>query len=113
MWRQLLHQLGLRMEANDTVGLAAVLEQDHRRDRADAEASRGDRIGIDIELGDADLLTLLARDLFEDRRDHAARAAPRRPKVDEHGRLRLQDVLLEGLVADDLWLSHQCRSFTT
>src|SRR6266571_525397 len=106
MRRQLLHELGLRMVANDTVGLTAVLEQDHRRDRADAEAPSGDRVGIDIELGDTDLLALLAGDLFEDRRDHATRAAPRRPEVDEHGRLRLEDVLLEGLIADDLWLSH-------
>src|ERR1700704_804576 len=106
MRRQLLHQLRLWGESDDTIGLAAVLEQDHGRDRADAEAARSDRIGVDVELGDADLVTLLARDLLEDRRDHAARTAPRRPEIDEHGAIRLQNLLLERLVRDDLWLTH-------
>src|SRR6266550_1438394 len=113
MRRELLHQLRLWEVTDDAIGLAAVLEQDHGRDGADAEAPGGDRIGVDVELRDAELLALLVRDVFEDRRDHAARTAPCRPEVDEHRHVRLQDVLLEALVADDLWLSHQSRSFTT
>src|SRR6266851_6761229 len=109
MRRQLLHELRLRVITDDAVGLPTVLEQDHARDCPDAEAPRGDRIGINIELRDADLVALLVRDVFEDRRDHAARTAPRRPEIDEHGGVRLQDLLLEGLVADDLWLSHLMR----
>src|SRR5439155_117869 len=87
-----------------------VLEQDHRRDRADAEASGGDRIGVDVKLGDLDLLALLVRDLLEDRRDHPTGPAPRRPEVDEHRCLRLQDILLEVCVTRLLRLSHLYRS---
>src|SRR5687767_3879725 len=103
---QLGHELRLRVVPDDAVGLAPVLEHDHGRDRADAEASSGDRIGVDVELYDADLVALLVRDFLEDRPDHPARTAPRRPEIDEHGGIRFQDLLLETLVCDDLWLSH-------
>src|SRR6266849_3571761 len=113
MRRQLQHELRLRVVTDDAVGLPAVLEQDHGRYGADTEATGCDRVGVDVELGDADLLALLVRDIFKDGSDHLARTAPRRPEIDEHGHVRLQDLLLEGLVADDLWLSHQCGSFTS
>src|SRR5207237_249618 len=96
--------------ADESLRLPAVLEQDHRRDRADAEASSGNRIGVDVELGDLDFLALLVRDLLEDRRDHPTGPAPRRPEVDEHRCLRLQDILLEVCVTRLLRLSHLYRS---
>src|SRR5438477_4455831 len=96
--------------ADESLRLPAVLEQDHRRDRADAEPSSGDRIGVDVKLGDLDLLALLVRDLLKDRRDHPAGSAPRRPEVDEHRCLRLQDILLEVCVTRLLRLSHLYRS---
>src|SRR5712691_1192200 len=111
MRRELLHQLRLWEVTDDAIGLAAVLEQDHGRDGADAKTPGGDRIGVDVKLRDAELLALLVRDVLEDRSDHPARTAPRRPEIDEHGHVRLQDLLLECLVADDLRLSHYCGSF--
>src|SRR6202022_1870228 len=63
----------------------------------------------DVELGDADLVTLLGRYLFEDGRDHAAWTAPGRPEIHEHGPIRFQDLLLERLVGDDLRLTHLVR----
>src|SRR6266446_1184133 len=53
---ELLEELLFRVIADDAVGLAAVLEQDHRGDRANAESSGGDRVGIKVELGDLDFL---------------------------------------------------------
>src|SRR6266568_4528484 len=77
----------LRHVADEPLGLLAALEEDHRRDRPDPEASGGDRVRVDVELRDAHVV-LLARDLLEDRCHHAARAAPRGPEVDEHRSLR-------------------------
>src|SRR5438067_1761284 len=73
--------------------------------RADAEAASGDRVRVHIELGDAHVV-LLRGDLLEDRSDHAARPAPGRPEVDQDGRARLEDLLLECAVGDDGGLSH-------
>src|SRR5207248_6071177 len=101
-----LEQLLFRHVAHEALGLAAVLEEDHRRDRADAEPAGGDRVGVDVELGDAHLGALLVRDLLEDRRDHPARATPGRPEINENGRVGLQDLCLERLVTDNCWLRH-------
>src|SRR6267143_5500745 len=69
----LLQQLVLRDVADDTLRFAPVLEQDHGGDGPDAEAPGGDRVGVDVELRDLDLIALLARDLLQYRSDHAAR----------------------------------------
>src|SRR5438552_3171073 len=107
---ELLEQLLLRHVADDPLGLAAVLEEDHRGDRADAEPTGRDRIRVDVELGDLYPITLLVRDLFEHRRDHAAGPAPCRPEVHEHGRIRFDHVRLEALVTGHLRLCHLYRS---
>src|SRR5579859_735957 len=62
----------------------AVLEDDHGRDRHDPELHRRRRVLVDVHLHDLDLVSHLPIDLLDDRRDHAARAAPRRPEVDQH-----------------------------
>src|SRR5712692_4878799 len=103
---ELLKQLLLRHVAHKALRLASVLEEDHRRDRADPEASSGDRIRVHIELHDAELRALFTRDLFEDRGDHAAGAAPGGPEVDEHRLIRLEDLRLEGRVSHNCWLRH-------
>src|SRR3546814_917866 len=80
----------------------AVLEQHQRRDAANAECGRRLRVLVDIELDDLQRAAVFGRELFKNRRDHAARAAPFGPEVDEH-RLRLAgelDVLFETAVAD-------------
>src|SRR5207245_11694910 len=101
---ELLQQTLLGHVAHETLRLATVLEQDHRGDRADAEATRGHGVRIDVEAGDLDLLALLPRDLLENRPDHAAGAASGRPEVHEHSRSRLEHGLLGALVADHLRL---------
>src|SRR3989442_912327 len=102
----LLEELFLRHVAHDALGLAPVLEEDHRRYRADPKATCRDRIGIDVELRDPDLLALLSGDLFEDGSDHATGATPGRPEIDQHGSVGFDDFRLEVLVAHHLWLGH-------
>src|SRR4051794_31159074 len=69
--------------ALDALGLGAVAEQDHRRDREHLILGRGLLVVIDVELHDPQVATL-AGDLLEGRGDQAAWAAPGSPEVDEH-----------------------------
>src|SRR6267143_311560 len=110
---ELLEELLFGVVPHDAIGLAAVLEEDHRRDRTHAEATRRDGIGVDVELGDLHFLALLARDLFKHRGNHPTGAAPGRPEIDEHRRLGFDDFRLEVLVADYLWLAHGQPPVTT
>src|SRR3954447_10521908 len=80
--------------ALDALGLLAVAEQHHRRDREDLVVHRGLLVLVDVELDDPQVVAL-AGDLLEHRRDDPARTAPRRPEVDEHGVLGLEDLGLE------------------
>src|SRR5208283_3573930 len=92
------HELALRRGADPLRGGLAVLEQDHRRDRANAELARDIRILVDVELDDLDLRPELRGDFVEQRRDDAARAAPFGPEIDEDGRFGLQYVFIEARV---------------
>src|SRR5438270_1907562 len=103
---ELLEKLLLGVIPDDAICLASVLEEDHRRDRANAESSGRDRIGVNVKLGDLHFFALLIRDLFEYRSDHPTGAAPGRPEVDEHRSIGFDDFRLEVLVADYLWLGH-------
>src|SRR4051812_49908311 len=89
----------LRVGADDLLGHLAVLEEDHRRDREDLVLRGGLLVLVDVELDDPQVLPL-AGDLLEDRADDPAGAAPRRPEVDEDGRLGLEHVGLEARVGD-------------
>src|ERR1700694_1761853 len=113
VWLKLLEELLFRVIPDHAIGLAAVLEQDHRRDRADPEAPCRDRIGINVELGDLYLLALLICDLLENGGDHATGAAPGCPEIDQDRSLRFDDFGLEVLVADYLWLAHGQPPVTT
>jgi hypothetical protein len=72
------------------VGGFAVLEQNHGRDRADAIFHGGRGILVDVELDDLHLALQFTRELFEYRRNGAARATPLGPEIDEHGLFRGQ-----------------------
>ena len=89
----------LRVRADDLLGLRAVAEEDHRRDRQHLVGGRGLLVVVDVELDDPQVVAL-GGDLLEHRADDAARAAPRRPEVDERGRLGLDDLGLEVAVGD-------------
>src|SRR6266550_1053881 len=106
VWLELLEELIFGVVADNAIGFTTVLEEDHRRDRADAEAAGGDWIGVDIELGDLHLFALLVCDLFEYRSDHPTGATPGRPEIHEDRSVRFDDLRLEVLVADYLWLGH-------
>ena len=75
---------GLGLHADDAVDLASVLEHEQRGDVAHAEA-RGRGRAVARSSCDLDAAGQFGGDLIDDRRDHPARPAPRRPHVDEQG----------------------------
>src|SRR6185312_5641833 len=79
----------LRVGADDLLGHLAVLEEDHRRDREDLVVGGRLLVGVDVELDDAQVVAL-GGDLLEHWGDDAARTAPSRPEVDEHGLVGLE-----------------------
>ena len=89
------HDLALRQRAHEAVGRLAVDEGDHRRDRLDAHLARDGRMVVDVHLDQLDLALGGLDDLFQDRGELLARAAPGRPEVDQHRlALRLLDHVL-------------------
>ena len=92
--------------ALDPLGLRAVAEEHHGRDREDLVVHRGLLILVDVELDDLQL-GALARDLLEDGGDDAAGTAPRRPEVDQHGLLGLEHLGLEVGVGHVLNVGHR------
>src|SRR5438445_9365739 len=78
--------LHFRNRADNAAALDAVLEHHQQGNALDVKRCRGSRILVDIELAEADVPPL-SRELLDDRRDHSAWAAPRRPEVDD-GRAR-------------------------
>src|SRR5689334_10299052 len=93
----LLDEAALRHSADDLVDGLAALEQDQSRDRHHLVARGRVLVVVDVELDDAKVVVFVG-DLLEARRDHAARAAPRRPEVDEHGLVVLQNLGLKVVV---------------
>src|SRR5438132_13712092 len=103
---ELLQELLFGVIPDDAICLASVLEEAHRRDRANAESSGRDRIGINVKLGDLHFFVLLIRDLFEYLSVHPTGAAPARPEVVEHRRIGFDEFRLELRVAAYLLLGH-------
>ena len=90
------HQLLLGLGADLGGGDLAVLEQQQGGDRADVVARRRRRVLVDVDLHHLELAIHLLGDVLQRGADHAARAAPLGPEVDQDGRVGLQDFLLEG-----------------
>src|SRR5439155_2311424 len=82
---ELAEDLLLAARSDEPPFLHAVDEQEHRRDRKDAEPARRFGVRVDVELRDRQFAGLLGSDLFEDRCDHVARSAPLGPEVDDDG----------------------------
>ena len=78
----------LGQRAGELVLDAAVDEQLAVRDATDAVGARDLLLFVGVELDERHAAGELGGDLVEDRRERAARRAPRRPEVDEHGRRR-------------------------
>src|SRR5207244_12482760 len=113
VWLKLLEELIFGVVADNAISFTTVLEEDHRRDRTDAETAGGDGIGVDIQLRDLHLFALLVCDFFEYRSDHPTRATPGRPEIYEDRSVRFNDLRLEVLVADYLWLGHGAPPIST
>src|SRR5579871_3141099 len=94
-------EVAARPGADDRLLRLAVLEQDHGRDREHAVPRRVARVVVDVHLRELDALVLLG-ERFEHRVDGPAGTAPRRPEVDDHGLVRLQDLSFERVVGDVL-----------
>ncbi len=93
-----LAQLAFRQGAHEAVDRPAVLEGVDRGDRLDAHLRRQLLVLVDVDLDQADAALLLAHDLFQRRAELLARAAPRRPEIDDHrrGERGVDDILHEG-----------------
>eukprot|EP00955_Chlamydomonas_euryale_P021918 231191-Chlamydomonas_euryale.AAC.9 len=76
--------------ADDSVHLLAALEDHHSGDRANAVI--GGNVGglVGVELDALELALVLLAELVDERSNHAAWPAPRRPEIHQHGLRRLQ-----------------------
>src|SRR5215472_4758395 len=97
---------GLRLRADNLLHDLSVLEDAHSRDVHDPVALRDDRVVVDVQLDDVDLLAVLASDLLEHRAYHAARPAPLGPVIDDDWLGGLQHLSLEGSVGYCLGCAH-------
>src|SRR5205807_4876566 len=95
--REPLCEVLLRARAVDGLARLTVCEEHHRGQREHAVGLRGARVLVDVELYELDVAGRTGK-LVERRFDRLARAAPRRPEVDDHGLSGLQDLALERLV---------------
>ena len=88
---------GLGQRPHEAVYRLAILEGEHRGDRLDAHLARDLRVVVDIELDQFDGALGGANRLLQDRRQLAARTAPRRPEIHQHRNLarRVDDVAHE------------------
>ena len=89
-----LHQCTLRNRPNHRIHLDAILEHHHRGDGANAILGGHTRTLIRVQLHRPQLIPILCRQLVDNRRNHSARPAPRRPKVNQHRHRGLQHELL-------------------
>src|SRR5262252_8934514 len=75
-------ELGLRQRADLLRVRLAALEQDQCRNAPDAELAGRTWIGVDVELRDGQLPSVVAGQVLEHGRDHLAGTAPLGPVVD-------------------------------
>src|SRR5699024_1508556 len=89
----------LRLRADDGLDHLTAGVDVHRRDGDHVVGGGRLRVGVHVELADLELLSVLGRDLLQDRGDLAARAAPVGPEVYEHRLVGLEHIGAEGGVA--------------
>jgi len=88
-------------EPDDLLHDLTALEQQQRRDAADAELERRIRILIHVQLSDDHLAVVILRQLVDRGRQPLARAAPFCPEINEYGR-SARDRLVEVAVGQCL-----------
>ena len=85
----------LGRKPDDLADRLATLEDQQRRDRADPVLTGGHRVLVGVELHELDAAVVLLGEFLDDRRDHAAGAAPGRPEVDQHRVVVLDHIQVE------------------
>jgi len=90
----------LLREPDELLHRLAVLEQDHRRDRADPELGADLAVAVGVDLADLRPAGELLGDLVDRGRQHPARLAPLRPEVHEDRNVGLHDFGLEVRVGE-------------
>src|SRR5690242_6969128 len=95
---QLLLELSLGLEPDDLADLLAVLEDEEGRDAPDAVLGGCAWIVVRVELAELDLTVVLLSELVDDGSDHATRATPGGPEVDEDRLVSLQNVAVPAAV---------------
>jgi len=88
-------------QTNDLFDHLPPLEQQERRNAADAELERRVGVLVDVHLSDDDLAVIVAGELVNGGSEAAARTAPFRPEINEYG-LFAVDCLIEVAVRDRL-----------
>src|SRR5262245_5755586 len=90
---------GTRVGADEAADRTAVTEYRDGRDALDAVLSREHLLGVDVDLGELDLVRALGDLGFDRGAEHATGATPCRPEVDDDGQLvrALDHVVLKGL----------------
>src|SRR5208282_484147 len=78
----------------------SVLENEQGRNAGHFVAHGGGAVAVDVHFADLDFTLIFARELFDDRSDRAARAAPGSPEIDQHGLIGLQYIGIEISVGD-------------
>src|SRR6056297_74935 len=76
----------------------AILEDEQRRDAADAHGGGGVRVAVNVDLGDLDLAAHFFGQFFEGRTDLLARATPFGPEIDHDGNVGVLNFCVECLV---------------
>ena len=97
-------------EADRFSGLFSVAEDNERRDAHDAKAGCQLRLFVDVHLADF-YVAVISGHLIDDRREHAAWAAPVCPEVDQHGLMRMQYFFLKIFLCDNR-CGHGCFLLT-
>src|SRR5580692_8136257 len=86
----------LRHVSDDLVGYFSALEEQKRRDPANAVAHRGSLVAIDVHLCNLQLARVLCGYFIDDRRERLTGSAPCSPEIDQNRLFGLQHLLIEG-----------------
>ena len=85
----------LRHVADDAIDRLSALEENQARNAGDLVLAGDAGFSSVFSLTNFAFSAYAVGDFLDDRTEHAARAAPRRPEVDEHGLVALQNFGLE------------------
>src|SRR5579884_25903 len=103
-----LLELLLRHVADDPLDQLSAPEDPERRDAHDAVPGGDGAVLVDVDLRDLEPPLVLLGELLDDRGDHPARTAPRRPEVHQHRGRRLEHLRVERLLRHSLRLRCHC-----